>query len=79
MTTRVLSRWMALLGMVSGSAAAAEVNLAKVDAAVGAFVWDGRTLSQVLPVAAIERKRAAVMTAASADEVELDLTGKDEL
>ena len=41
--------------MVSGSAAAADVNLAKVDAAVGAFAWDGRTLSQVLPVAAIER------------------------
>ena len=40
MTTRVLSRWMALLGMVSGSAAAADVNLAKVDAAVGAFAWN---------------------------------------
>ena len=55
MTTRILSRWIALLGMVSGSAAAADVNLAKVDAAVGAFAWNGRTLSQVLPVAAIER------------------------
>ena len=72
MTTRVLSRWMALLGMVSGSAAAADVNLAKVDAAVGAFAWNGRTLSQVLPVAAIER--IVLLKAVTSAPASLDLS-----
>lgn len=56
MTVGSASRWMALLGMVSGSAAAADVDLAKGAAGpAGGFAWEGRTLSQVLPVDDIER------------------------
>ena len=51
-----LSRWVALLGMASGSAAAADVDLAKAGAgSTGTFAWEGRTLAQVLPADSIER------------------------
>jgi hypothetical protein len=53
---RAWSRWLALLGIASGSAAATDVDLAKTGPGrAEAFPWQGRTLSQVLPVDAIDR------------------------
>lgn len=72
MTVGIASRWMALLGMVSGSAAAADVDLAKGGTGpAGGFAWEGQTLSQVLPVDDIER--IVLLKAVTSAPASLDL------
>ncbi|TQM17567.1 hypothetical protein FB548_0952 [Pseudoxanthomonas sp. 3HH-4] len=69
---RIWSRWLALLGIASGSAAATDVDLAKTGPGrAEAVAWQGRTLSQVLPVDAIDR--IVLLKAVTSAPADLDL------
>ena len=72
MNMRASSRWLALLGIASGSASATDVDLVKTGPGrAEAFAWQGRTLSQVLPVDAIER--IVLLKAVTSAPADLDL------
>ena len=56
MSGRIWPPLLALLGMAAANAGAADVDLAKASLGrLAGFVWEGRTLSQVLQVEDIER------------------------
>ena len=56
MSGRIWPPLLALLGMAAANAGAADVDLAKAPLGrLAGFVWEGRTLSQVLQVEDIER------------------------